>query len=126
MYLRNSIVDVLKLMAKKSTKSGVWERIDRVSLDRALDLCPALEAADPKSTGPGAKTVRTAKLDLDGFSFHQWFDSTHGLCYLDARGDSFFIVGVIVSHITPPEGIKSPYLLLHCEVFPFPSPALSL
>ena len=114
---QNAIDETLLRFAKNSLKSGVWHIIPRVSLTDMEELAPALAECEPWTTCTGV-TNREAKLDLDLYRrFHHWEDDAFGLGRRDSRGDTFFILGVAVRHITPPIGsIKSPAIKLKCEV----------
>ena len=116
--LKKAVVECFVNMAKQSEKSAVWHDLLRVCYTDAVAVLPCLGMANCSSwtSGTGIE-YREAKVDLSSFrEFHLWKGSTYGLCRLDKRGDSFFVLGAIVRFITPAIGsIKSPSLKLKVE-----------
>jgi hypothetical protein len=117
-YLTLGVVEVLLKMAAKKTKSGVFAHVERVKLNDVVALCPALSFDENLVYGRQGQERRTAELDLTHFAlFHQFDDNSYGLGRTDTRGDTWFIIGAVAQHITPPiNTVKAPYLRLLCEV----------
>ena len=55
--LEQEVVRMLMLMAKKSTKTGVWKTVERVVAANAFTLCPALDSDEAVyTTATGTNT----------------------------------------------------------------------
>ena len=105
-------------LALKKTKTGVCAHVERVNLNDMIALCPALAFEENLVQGARGLERRTAELDLTKFAlFHRFCATSYGLGRTDTRGDSWFVIGTVVQHVTPPiSSVKAPYVRLVCEV----------
>ena len=117
-YLMCGMQEVLLKMAMKKTKTGVFANVERVNLNDMIALCPALAFEENLVQGARGLERRTAELDLTKFAlFHRFCATSYGLGRTDTRGDSWFVIGAVVQHVTPPiASVKAPYVRLVCEV----------